>query len=316
MGLISRSLSRGGRLSRDKPAPRNAPGRNAGGNRYTRKASGPKGPSRFRLPRLPRLPGALSWSLAVLVSGALFVSLSFALLFGYRFFTQNAYFALKSIVIEGAFRLTSREVLEIAGITPDSNSLDVSIDVMERRLAGNPWVDKVSVQRQLPDTLRIVIHEREPRFWKREEGGLAFADIYGNVIATVTAPAGDARPFVSYPILEVEKGAEGMTALLPELVRALTSESLGVDMAAVSTIRLSHGRGVEIVFDTRRLVISLGHEDLRANLARLQATLSDLSRRGELTGVREVRAHGTNVWVVRDGPVAAVPRMEENRLAA
>jgi cell division protein FtsQ len=262
-------------------------------------------------PRLPRIPGAASWVLAGLAFGALFVSLSFALLYGYRFFTRNAYFTLKSIVIEGTFRLTSREVLEIAGVRPEGNSLNLSIDGMERRLSQNPWVENVSVRRSLPDSLRIAVREREPRFWVRREGQLCYADIYGNVIAPLVIPAADdARSFPSCPILEVDRGAGAMTALLPELARALTGERLPVSMADVSLIRLSHGRGVELVLDRSRLVISLGPENLQANLTRLGATLADLVRRGELARVREVRAHGPNVWVVRDGPAAALFRSE------
>lgn len=309
MGLISRSLSRGGRLSanrntRSAPAktPARGSGKKSGGNHYKQKDSPSKSAPRFTV---PKLSGAGSWVACGMVGLVLLIGLSFALLYGYRFLTRSPYFALKSIVIEGTFRLTSREVLEIADIAEGRNSLDLSIDQMERRIASNLWIEKVSVQRTLPDTLRITLKEKEPRFWVRNGEDLWYADIYGTPIAPVIVPLyGNAHAFSSFPTLEIAPGAEELKALLPELVRGLTDAAMAVDMAAVSQITLSHGRGVDIHFETSRLVISLGQEDLKMNLARLQAVLGDLARRGELPRVREVRAHGPSVWVVRDRPVA------------
>lgn len=308
MGLISRSLSRGGRFSQNR-AGRNAaaskPAAKQGANRYKPRSDAPKGKRKLSF---PKLPGAGSWIACALLGLVLMAGLSFALLYGYRFLTRSPYFALKSIVIEGTFRLASREVLEIAGIASGRNSLDLSLDQMERRIAANPWVAKVSVKRVLPDGLRIVVQEWEPRFWVQYEGELWYADIYGERIAPVALPGGENKgAFSTFPKLEVASGAEDLAPLLPELVRGLTDARLAVDMAAVSMIRLSYGRGVEVHFETSRLVISLGQEDLKANITRLQAVLADLSRRGELPRVREVRADGPNVWVVRDRPVAWTP---------
>ena len=246
----------------------------------------------------------MSWVAYGVLGIVLLAGLSFVLLYGYRFLTRSPYFALKSIVIEGTFRLSSREVLEIAGITKGQNSLDLSIDQMERRITSSPWVEKASVKRALPDGLHITVKEREPKFWVQYEGELWYADIYGERFAPLSLPGGgNERSFSSFPQLEVVAGAEGLTRLLPELVRGLTDAKLAVDMAAVSMVRLSHGRGIDVHFEASRLVISLGQEDLKANLARLQIVLADLSRRGELSKVREVRAHGSNVWVVSESAV-------------
>ncbi len=292
MGLISRSFSRSGRAGK---RPQSVPKAKPSGNRYNRSRTKWRLP-RFS-PRLPRLQSAFAGIGYGILGLALVGGITLGLLYGYRFLTRSPYFAVKSIVIKGNFRLTSREILELIALAPGDNSLALSISSMEKKLAANPWVRKVSVQRTLPDGIAITIEEEEPRFWVRREGKLYYADIYGNIIAAVVPGR-----FASYPTLEVAPGAESLVSALPELVRALFSAKLPVDTSSISMVRLSHGKGAEIFLDGSRMVFSLGQEDLTANLTRLALTLEDLQRRRELTSVREVRAHGPHVWVIKEGP--------------
>ncbi len=73
--------------------------------------------------------------------------------------------------------------------------------------------------------------------------------------------------------------------------------------AALSEVRLSPGRGVEVFLEDSRLTLSIGQEEWTENLRRLAATLADLARRGEMRDVREVRVHGAKVWVIKKEPV-------------
>ena len=240
-----------------------------------------------------------SWAGAVGLGLALVGFLSVGLLYGYRYLTNSAYFAVKSLEIAGNIRLSSREVLDMAGLDNGMNALLVSIDEVERKIAANPWVSAVSVKRSLPDGFTIRITEREPRFWVRQGGTLYYADARGEVIIPVSA-----GKFASFPALEVEPGAEDMTARLPELLTSLAASRLAVDVAELSRVRLSPGRGVEVFLESGGVALSIGQEDWSENLVRLAATLADLARRGEMKGVREVRVHGSRVWVIKNRPVA------------
>lgn len=241
----------------------------------------------------------LSWVGAVGLALAVVGFLTVGLLYGYRYLTNSSYFALKNLDIAGNLRLSSREVLDTAGIHEGSNSLLVSIADVERKLAGNPWVAAVSVKRSLPDGISILLTEREPHFWMRHGGTLYYADAQGNLIVPVSADK-----FASFPALTVESGAEDMKARLPELLASLAASRLTVDVAAPSVVRLSPGRGVEVVLENDRLVLSIGQEEWADNLVRLAATLADVARRGEMKDVREVRVHGARVWVIKKVPAA------------
>ena len=271
--------------------------------------SGGKGGGKRNVRRAPKVKREIhvSWGgVRSLLAGvaffvmlaAFFVGVSFCLVYAYRYCTTSPYFALKTIEIQGNTRLSSREVLEIAGLTEGVNTLALSIDDVEAALKANSWVEGVSVQRVLPDTLIVGVKEYVPAFWRQHNGLLHYADERGNVIAPVVL-----GKFASLPTLEVEPGAEDSTGALPDLVRSLRESHLSVSMGSVSWVRLSASRGVEVFVDNDRLKISIGLEEWMANLRRLELTLADLGRRGELSEVREIRAQGSNVWVEKTASI-------------
>lgn len=275
--------------------------------REPRKTSAPSNRNRRQRPQKRKisfsfawLGGALRWTSACALALGVAGLISFCLLYGFRYVTNSNYFAVKTLEVTGNFRLTSREVLELAGLHEGMNSLLVSIDAVERALRKNPWIKTVSVKRALPGGFVVGITEREPRFWVRRKGVLHYADAVGEPIVKVSP-----GKFASLPTLEVEPGAEDLTTRLPELLTGLAKTRLAVNVAAVTRVKLSPGRGVEVSFEKDRLVLSIGREEWRDNLNRLTATLADVTRRGELKDVREVRAHGAGVWVVKNKPVAA-----------
>ena len=218
--------------------------------------------------------------------------ISLGLMYGYRYLTTSEYFSLTTLEIQGNFRLDSREILKIADLEEGANTLALSIDAIEDALSLNPWVENVSVKRVLPGSVIIQIKEREPAFWQLHNGRLQYTDARGKRIAPVVP-----GKFASLPTLEVEAGAEDREEALPDLLQSLREFRLPVGLAAISQIRLSASRGLEIYLEDRRLRISIGLEDWLPNLNRLIRTLADLDRRGEMPAIREIRVQGNNVWV-------------------
>lgn len=219
---------------------------------------------------------------------------SFCLMYSYRYLTVCQYFNLKLLEIQGTSRLSSREILETAGLLQGANTLDLSISKVERALTANPWVADVSVWRVLPAGLTIILKEKKPAFWMLHEDGLHYADAEGGIIAPVSPGR-----FASLPALEVEKGAEESAASLPDLIRTLRRARLPLDLSALSWVRLSAARGMEIYVEDADLKISLGLDGWLSNVRRLETVMADLERRGEISRVRSIRAHGSNVWVER-----------------
>ncbi|MDR2051331.1 MAG: FtsQ-type POTRA domain-containing protein [Deltaproteobacteria bacterium] len=241
--------------------------------------------------------------LRVLLRWFFIISLILLIFFGaglglariYRHITTSAYFALKSIDIEGQSRLRSREILNTMGLRYGRNILALSMRDMGRALAGNPWVAEFSIKRVFPDGIRIKIRENEPKYWVRINGELAYADDAGNPIAPVSAGT-----FSSLPLLEIEKGAEYLSGELPLIVQAVEHLDFPLKVSAASGIRLNASKTLEISLN-RDIRLIIGLDNREANILNLGRVLKDLSQRGELKYVSEIKAHGRDVWVSRRG---------------
>ena len=285
------AVRRGALPRAEKRVPLKRPGSRGRGNTPVKKTR----------PQAPRRPISLPWrgissslTLAAMFCGIaiLLAGVTFSLIYGYRAMTTGAYFSLKNIEIQGISRVASREVLEIAGINNGGNTLALSISDVENALLQHPWVREVSIRRVLPDTLIVTVCEKDPAFWKLEDGVLVYADARGKAIAPVVT-----ENFTSLPTLEVEPGAEEAMRGLPDLVKSLRDSELPLDMQSISWVRLSAARGVEVFVEDTRLQISIGLEEWLLNLQRLGRTIADLKGRGELSRVRSIKAEGSSVWV-------------------
>ena len=66
------------------------------------------------------------------------------------------------VEVRGGHFLSEGEVRELLGPAVGENILSLDIDDLKTRLRKSPWVADATVQRSLPDTLRVEIDERAP----------------------------------------------------------------------------------------------------------------------------------------------------------
>ncbi|MBA3548545.1 MAG: FtsQ-type POTRA domain-containing protein, partial [Nannocystis sp.] len=81
---------------------------------------------------------------------------------GYQYVTTSSHFEARTVAFEPTPHLSAERLAELMGLAPGTNILAVDIDAMRSKIEADPWVAGASVQRQLPDTLRIVVTEHEP----------------------------------------------------------------------------------------------------------------------------------------------------------
>jgi cell division protein FtsQ len=108
-------------------------------------------------------------------------------LFGYELYVDlmtSPHLALKTVTVEGCQRLDAELVRRSASVTLGDNLLQVDEDEVVERLRWHPWVRKVQVTKELPDTLRIQLEERVPaailveeRSFLVDEGGYLFKEM-------------------------------------------------------------------------------------------------------------------------------------------
>jgi len=79
---------------------------------------------------------------------------------GSLFFSRNAHFELKNIVIRSDGRLSSSQLMEYARLEPGVNLFEVDFESLRADLEAVPLVESVRIRRKLPDTLFVDVTER------------------------------------------------------------------------------------------------------------------------------------------------------------
>jgi cell division protein FtsQ len=265
-----------------------------------------------RKPREPRKPavrlnrqrkdsgGGLVMDTAVAVKNALLFfacllvlgSLGAALIYGYRFVTTTPALGLTEITVSGNMRLTYGQVLEIAGLRLGQNSLGVNVSRVESSLSRNPWVEFITVRRELPDKLFITMVERQPSFWVRQDGQLFFADAKG-VPITQLSPGDSA----SLPLLEIAPELADQRKVLEAMVARMNQQDLPFALGQMAWVKFTDSGQVEMYLDALRIRVRAEISDWDTHFNRIETVWRDLKLRGEAGQVAAIEASGGKVWV-------------------
>ncbi|NDV21139.1 FtsQ-type POTRA domain-containing protein [Desulfovibrio sp. JC022] len=211
---------------------------------------------------------------------------------GYRWATALPYFALQDIKVSGNHRLSYGEILSIAEVSLNKNSLAVNISEVENKLSDNQWVKSAAVRRQLPGKMQIQVREKKPRFMVRHNDALYYCDSNGELIAPV-APG----KFSSLPFLNIESEAMDKAAILPEFMNMLSKRELPFDPGQIAWIDIKGGNRMEIFMDRLGLTVLLGLDNWQEQLSHLNTVWNDLKNRGEFRNVAVISTGKNRVWV-------------------
>lgn len=113
------------------------------------------------------------------------------------------FFAIDTITVSGNRRISTGEVLALAGELYGRNILAADLNAPRARLAASSWIRTVDLRRVLPSTVEVYIEEQEPAGLARFGAHLYLIDGFGRLIA----PHGPASADVDLPIV---------TGLLPD----------------------------------------------------------------------------------------------------
>lgn len=266
----------------------------------------PGGGNSYHRPKAKRAPIRIDWTkirrlvlflLGGVVSVAFFFVLSAAFLVGYRWVTASDWFSLATVDVIGSERLSFADVIRQSGLEPGMNVLGTSVDALERRLSASPWIESVSVKRELPDRFRITLAEKRPAFWIVKEGGLWYADELGVPIDRV---APDKLTLLPQAVFLDDPASRRIKPL--ELLTRAEELGLPFTLEEAAYIQLSPAHGLELYLDNRDLLVSIAVEDWDRNVTRLTKAWKDLQARDGLKHARVLRAGGANVWAGRSRP--------------
>ncbi len=92
-------------------------------------------------------------------------------------------FALAHVEVKGNQRVDARWLDRTLAPLGGSNLFELSIPLVQRLIGVNPWIAQVTVEKRLPNTLRLAVIERRPAALLRTVDGLSVLDADGKVIA-------------------------------------------------------------------------------------------------------------------------------------
>lgn len=211
---------------------------------------------------------------------------------GYRWLTTHPYFSLQDIKVTGNHRLTYGEILSLADVGLNKNSLAVNIGEVENKLSENSWIKSAAVRRQLPGMLQIHVREKEPHFMVRQEDKLYYCDSSGELIAPVVP-----GKFTSLPFLNIESDAMEQANILPEFMGMLSRRELPFDPGQIAWINIKGGNRMEIFMDSLGLEVRLSLDNWQEQLSHLNTVWNDLKNRGEFRNVAAISTVKGRVWV-------------------
>jgi len=80
----------------------------------------------------------------------------------YRFLFTSEFFVIRNVDVQGCVHTSPEQFAELADIPPQSNIFLLRRRALAEQLRRHPWVEQAHVVRILPDTVRIVLQERQP----------------------------------------------------------------------------------------------------------------------------------------------------------
>ncbi len=179
---------------------------------------------------------------------------------------QHPYFALNQITVEGNRRLTRDEVLLWGGVDEGMSIWDAAPNIVQIGLQSHPWIQRVTVRRDLPHRLLIDVRERRPVAIARLDQ-LTYVDRGGQLLGPLRDD--DSR---DYPIVTGLDGpttqAFGSIALHRALQLLRQCERMGC-MEGVSEVHVDRYRGLTMVPLHPAVAVVLGWGGWRDKLERL-----------------------------------------------
>lgn len=154
---------------------------------------------------------------------------------------ESPVFDVDHLRVQGARNVTTDAVIAAADVHRGDALLRVDTGAVRERVEALPWVARAEVGRDLPGTLRIVVHEHEPvAFVHRDDGTVGLLAANGRLVADADAPppgavevVGLRRPPAVGEIVSPPDAPGIVTRLPGALARRVVAIDLGDDGLAL-----------------------------------------------------------------------------------
>ena len=130
-------------------------------------------------------------------------------LWAYRQTQSDGRFAVKHIEITGAVHTPRAEIESLTRRYTGLNLFKIDIAGVQHDLGSLAWVERIAIEKKIPDTLRIKVVERTPVALLHDGPGLRYIDANGVVLDPLSPSVGDA----DLPVVESAAGPDAVRAV-------------------------------------------------------------------------------------------------------
>lgn len=219
------------------------------------------------------LLGIAGWFLAGSIFAVIF---SFSMLTGawiYHYLLSSPIFTLTEVKISGSSHLSFEEVLRIAKLQRGESLLAIDLEKICKNLQGHPWVAEVSAEKDLPDTLRIIIQERKPVAAVEIGTDYYFLDERGVLFLRIKEKETKGIPILTGLKKEdVDKNDPVINRLMWDAVTIgpLLKER---GLSDFTRLRINRASGLTLISPERGISATIGAKDFGTRLDRLRTIL-------------------------------------------
>lgn len=225
---------------------------------------------------------------------------------------SHPYFLLQTIDVHGNRRLPKEAILEFASISVGQSVWDFSARSLRMRLDAHPWIQRVTVRRELPGRLVIDVTERKPIAIVRFDE-LHFVDRRGHLLGPLGPEDNRNLPIIT----GLEEGADRAFApvALPRVAQLLRWCERRGCIDDMSEVHIDREDGVTMFPMTARVAVQLGWGHWSEKLRRSARVLA--AWEGQLDRLASIDVSFSEMVVVRlreESPPAQPMAMRARRV--
>jgi cell division protein FtsQ len=181
-------------------------------------------------------------------------------------------FPVRRVIFIGNKHLTSDELRALSGIRRNASLITLSGKKVSKNLLGSPWIESVSVRKEFPDTLSIIVSEVVPFALLDLKGRLFIINQKGNLLEELK---GNIIPFLPIITGDPSREREGFSEALA-LTQTMNGMGLSSERDQIEIV-LSKPEELSSIIDG--MVVKVGAGEYKEKLERLLELEEDIQRR-------------------------------------
>lgn len=189
---------------------------------------------------------------------------------------ESGLFKLERVVIYNNKYTSREELMRLMGIKGNENLLGISLGRLAGRLSGSPWLKTVSLRKEYPGRLLVMVQEKEPSALLRSRKDLFLIDAAGDVLEKLKE---ESVPFLPVILDEGNRDRDALSEAVA-LAQAIRKSGLTADNDNIEISGMEEGPE-NLAMKVDGLLVRMGKGQYEKKLARFFELSEEIKKRWE-----------------------------------